>query len=72
MHDSETIKKWLTSVPYKHLAAEVGRRNNDKRRVHGGGRPKVLRPCPKCGVQFGARELASHHCPVKRKAKKKT
>lgn len=22
--------------------------------------PKVLRPCPRCGVEFGARELRKH------------
>lgn len=33
-------------------------RENAKR----GGRPKVLRPCPKCCVMLGARELLRHHC----------
>jgi len=23
-------------------------------------RPKVMRPCPKCGKQFGARDLREH------------
>ncbi len=25
-----------------------------------GGRKKVLKPCPKCGAKFGARELREH------------
>jgi hypothetical protein len=60
MTDNETIKQWLTTVPYKLLAKEMGSRNSLKRRVYSGGKPKVLRPCTKCGVEFGARALAAH------------
>lgn len=28
-----------------------------------GGRPKVLRSCPKCGVMMSAREILRHRCP---------
>jgi hypothetical protein len=39
------------------------------RRLRAGhtARPKVLRPCPKCGRPFGARELRKHipDCPKK-------
>lgn len=28
----------------------------------GTGRPKTLKPCPKCGLTFGVRELRKHKC----------
>jgi hypothetical protein len=62
MTDHDTIREWLKTVPKKLLLSEVGRRNNKSRRVHSGGRPKVLKPCPKCGGMFGARELV-RACP---------
>jgi hypothetical protein len=60
MTDHDTIREWLKTVPKKLLLSEVGRRNNKSRRIFAGGRPKVLAPCPKCGVEFGVRELAKH------------
>jgi len=59
----DEIREWLTKVPKKLLLSEVGRRNNASRRVNSGGRPKVLRPCPKCGASLSARDLAKHSCP---------
>lgn len=61
-HDE--IREWLTKVPKKLLLSEVGRRNNAARKVHGegSGRPKVLKPCPKCSALLGARERLRHHC----------
>jgi len=54
----------LTQVPDSELGREWMRRVNEKRRAKGtpaaGGRKKVLRPCPKCGGQFGKRELRVH------------
>jgi hypothetical protein len=63
--DHDEIREWLKSVPKKLLLSEVGRRNNKTRKVHAGGRPKVLKPCPKCGYSCGAREMAKHipQCP---------
>jgi hypothetical protein len=60
MQDHDEIREWLKNVPKKILLSEVGRRNNESRRIHSGGRPKVLKPCPKCGTSFGAREMAKH------------
>ena len=28
--------------------------------THAGGRPKVLRKCPKCGLKLSAREMMRH------------
>lgn len=60
--DYDEIREWLQKVPTKLLLAEAGRRSNAKRKVYAGGRPKVLRPCLKCGKSFGARELLRHKC----------
>jgi hypothetical protein len=60
--DHDEIREWLKKVPKKLLLSEVGRRNNAARKLNSGGRPKVLRPCPKCGIPFGARELLRHKC----------
>jgi zinc-finger of a C2HC-type len=60
MQDHDTIREWLKTVPKKLLLSEVGRRNNESRRVYAGGRPKMLKPCPKCGESFGTRDLAKH------------
>ena len=47
-------------LPY---VREYARRN----RTGKPGKPRVLRPCPKCYVEFGARELREHipRCPAK-------
>lgn len=62
--DHDEIKEWLKHVPKKLLLSEVGRRNNAARKIFapGSGRPKVLRLCPKCGMELGARELLKHKC----------
>ena len=60
MEDAYYIREALKTVPYKLLAGEVARRNNLRRRIKSGGRPKVLRPCTKCGEQMGARDLIRH------------
>lgn len=55
------------TIPDPVLYAEVGRRIAAKRSVstggRNGGRPKLLRPCPRCGVQLGAVDLRRHKCP---------
>lgn len=44
--------------------AEVARALAALRKTYGAGsgRPKVLRRCPGCGKEFGARELRAHRC----------
>jgi hypothetical protein len=70
MDDQDAIREWLKQVPYRVLAAENGRRNNERRRNPSGGRPKVLRPSKKCGEQMGARDLIRHSAHLYRIKKK--
>lgn len=63
------MKTWtkgfdMASIPDDVLASEVGRRRVAKRKTagKGGGRPKVLRPCPRCGEMLGAAEMRAHAC----------
>jgi hypothetical protein len=48
----------LDSIPEDPLWAEVGRRRRSKSE----GKPKKLRRCEFCGLEFGAREML-HHLP---------
>lgn len=60
-HDD--LREWLRSLDKgerKVVKSEVAKWDNSRRKVQAGGRPKVLKPCPKCGVSFGAREMAKH------------
>lgn len=60
-HDD--LREWLRSLDKgerKVVKSEVAKWSNKARKVHAGGRPKVLKPCPKCGASFGAREMAKH------------
>lgn len=50
----------LTTIPHAELAREWVRRLNLKRDPKRAGRPKLLRPCPKCGGMFGAEDLRRH------------
>jgi hypothetical protein len=64
-HDD--LREWLRSLDKgerKVVKSEVAKWSNKTRKVHAGGRPKVLKPCPKCGYSYGAREMAKHipHC----------
>ena len=62
-----TSKLDMTTIPDEVLWAEIGRRRVAKRpEAH--GKPKVMRPCPHCGIEFGAREIRVHlpRCPRKR------
>lgn len=54
----------LSTIPDSALKSEWARRSVAKRTTHAGGKPKVMRPCPKCGKPFGAREMVAHkpHC----------
>jgi hypothetical protein len=64
-----TSEQWadlLRLAPADALMAEAGRRNADKRSSFG-HRPLVMRPCPFCGLELGARQMREHrpHCPRK-------
>jgi hypothetical protein len=57
-------KKWTSNIdpatiPDEVVFFEASRRRSLMRKTFG-ARPKVLRPCPKCGEEFGARELREH------------
>ena len=40
--------------------SRIARKLASLRKSHKGGRPKILRPCPKCEELYGARELREH------------
>ena len=56
----------LATVPEDVFKREWSRRSYVKRKAIGaaaaGGRPKVVKPCPKCGQAFSAREMRRHSC----------
>lgn len=41
---------------------QIGRALASFRKTRAGGRPKVLRKCPRCGLRLGAREMREHLC----------
>jgi len=47
----------LPTIPDEHFWPEVGRRRGQK---GGGAKPKKLRPCEFCGLEFGARDMQYH------------
>lgn len=48
----------LSQFTDEEIFKEAGRRQ--RARVKSPPRAKVLRPCPKCGIEFGAREIKVH------------
>jgi hypothetical protein len=50
----------ISLIPDDELAAEYWRRMHARGKITNSGRPKKLRPCPKCGEQMGARQLDIH------------
>ena len=48
----------MSSIPDSALRSEWGRRNSAKRQNCRG--PLKLRPCSKCGREFGARAMRKH------------
>ncbi len=47
----------LSKIPDKLIFSEAARRMASR---PGSGRQKMLKPCPKCGASFGARDLRAH------------
>lgn len=45
----------LSKIPDADILREAARRQGRR-----GGRPKVMRPCPKCGEVMGALKLKAH------------
>jgi hypothetical protein len=43
------------SISASQIASALARSGSET-----AGRPKTLKPCPKCGVMFGGRELRKH------------
>jgi len=58
------MKKTLTKISDAALLSEVQRRRAAKRKTFGAGtgRPKVMKACPSCGMEFSARDLRQHRC----------
>jgi hypothetical protein len=60
MMSREAWQEMLSRAPLDLLSAEWGRRMAASRATAAGGRPKKERPCPKCGLAFGARAWRAH------------
>ena len=52
----------LSTIPDSVIFAEAARRMAAR---PGSGRQKILKPCPRCGVILGARELRAHRSTCK-------
>ncbi len=54
----------LSKVSDADLFSEVQRRRAAQRKTFGAGtgRPKKVKPCPRCGAPYGAREMRQHQC----------
>ena len=50
----------LNNSDRKVVRSVVAAWDNEKRRLRSGGRPKIMRPCPKCGITLCVRELTTH------------
>ena len=57
-------------IPAAAILSAAGALLNSKRK-HKRGTPKVLRPCPLCGEQFGAKAIR-RHVPLCRRERKRT
>jgi hypothetical protein len=56
LNHADQVAAIMTASP-EALKTARARINNAKMR-----KPKKLRPCPKCGVSLGAREMRQHRC----------
>ena len=54
----------------KTLTSRAARAMAAKRKTFAGGRPPVLRPCPRCGQEFGVNALRLHLPLCKRSGEK--
>jgi hypothetical protein len=54
----------LSKVSYKDLRNELQRRRSAMRETFGAGsgRPKVMKLCKGCGMEFSGREMRKHQC----------
>jgi hypothetical protein len=62
MSNNWTPRFDISTVPDDVLMSEFQRRRSSKRETYGAGtgRPKIMRPCPKCGVEFSATDMRPH------------
>jgi len=51
----------LRTIPDSEFNSEAARRRSSR----GGGRPKVMKTCDKCGAVMSAREMRAHKCTTK-------
>jgi hypothetical protein len=57
-------KKKYTATATSRAAAAIAA----QRRTFGGGRPAMVRPCPRgCGIELAAREMRRHKCSQAKK-----
>ena len=54
----------LRTIPDPEFHSEAARRRSSR----GGGRPRVMKTCDKCGAVMSAREKRAHKCPTKAQA----
>jgi hypothetical protein len=53
-----------STIPDAVLLSERARRNSGRRQTHGAGtgRPRIPRPCPRCGAIQPSATAARRHC----------
>ena len=56
----------LSSIPPELVLSEASRIMRERKSTFAGGRPKIMRRCPKCRAKMGARELRAHKCEAAR------
>lgn len=60
-----TVEHFRESAECLEAAATIGGMAGQSRRVNisrAGGRPAILRTCPKCGIQCGTAAMRKHKC----------
>ena len=51
----------------RKLTKRAAREMAAARKNFKGGRPRIMRPCPNCGVELSARQLLAHECSLKKR-----
>jgi hypothetical protein len=51
----------------RKLTTRAARKMAAARQNFKGGRPRVMRPCEKCGIELSARQLLAHECSLKKR-----